>query len=227
MTVLLSLPCLLGAQDLGDQDRSGPEAGTEVAPIRVYAATGPQRGQEFDVVEQFGERPAAVLFVHVVNRETAQPIRMLDDLAAQYRVLGFRAATVRLNGDRTAGEEEIARVSNAMRLRNAILLSLDGAEGPGDYALDRRCTLTLVTMKDGVVVRSLGFTDTGDKDRARIVEAIEQVAGTLPESLEERAALLPDDAQVLKAELVEQWKVEPHVADGRAAVDRFLAAHLV
>ncbi|WP_226354385.1 alpha/beta fold hydrolase [Pseudonocardia sp. ICBG601] len=29
------------------------------------------------------------------------------------------------------------------------------------------------------------------------------------------------------AELVEQWKVEPHVDDGRAAVDRFLAAHLV
>ena len=29
------------------------------------------------------------------------------------------------------------------------------------------------------------------------------------------------------AELVERWKVEPHVADGRAAVDRFLAAHLV
>ncbi|MEZ6037191.1 MAG: hypothetical protein R3F29_06900 [Planctomycetota bacterium] len=199
------------------QVRSGPEAGMAVAPIRAYATAGEHRGQEFDLAAAIGPRPAAVLFVQTVNRETAPVMRLLDELAAEYRVLGFRSFTVRLHDDRTAGEEEIQRFSNALQLRNPIVLSLDGAEGPGDYALNRRCTLTLVTTKHGVVVESIPFTDTGAKDEARLRAAVEKVTGALPESLEERAALLPDDFVVLKEELIEQWR---EIARLRAQVQR-------
>lgn len=205
MKALLPALCLLPPA-LDAQAQSGPEPGMEIAPVQVYAATGVHRGKEFDLAEMIGKHPAAILFVNTVNRETAPPMRILDDLASDYRVLGFRSFTVRLHADRTAGEEEIKRFSNALKLRNPMVLSLDGAEGPGDYALHRRCTLTLVTFKDGKVKQSIGLTDTGAKDREMLQKAVAAVAGELPKSLDDRAKLLPADAAELKQLVVDQWR---------------------
>jgi hypothetical protein len=202
MAVLLPLVRPLPAQDLV----SGPEAGRPVTPIRVYAPAGPRAGTEFDVAEAIGAAPGAILFVHEISRNTAPVIGGLDALALEAGLLGFRAFTVALAGDRTAAETQLRNSSAALRLVNPMLLSLAGAEGPGNYALNRKCTLTLVLVKDGKVHRSVPFTDTGRQDLPRIRELIQEVTGPIPaDEAGLRAAAgasLPDDVAALKERVV-------------------------
>ena len=172
--------CLAGspllAQDSGDESlNSGPEAGTKLTPIPCYASDGAFAGQEFDAAAKIGSAPGALLFIHVLNRNTAPVIRGLDNLASEYSIVGFRSFTIMLGGDRTAAEAQLKRVNGSLRLANPIVLSTDGAEGPGNYALNRKCTLTLVLTKDGAVHRSVALTDTGSGDIPMIRGWLEEI----------------------------------------------------
>ncbi len=196
----LTRPC--PGQDLV----SGPEAGRPLTPIQVYAPAGPNAGTEFDVAKAIGDAPGAVLFVHEVSRNTAPVIGGMDTLGLEFGLLGFRGFTVCLAADRTAAETQLKNSSDAMRLANPLLLSLDGVEGPGNYALNRKCTLTLVIVKDRKVHKSVAFTDTGRQDLPRIREWFQEVTGPAPtdEAGLRKAALanLPDDAAALKDRVV-------------------------
>ncbi len=207
LVVLLALLLPLLAPTCPAQDlASGPEAGRPLTPIRVYAPSGQRAGTEFDVAKAIGDAPGAVLFVHEVSRNTAPVIGGFDLLGLEFGLLGFRGFTVTLAADRTAAETQLKNSSDAMHLANPMVLSLDGAEGPGNYALNRKCTLTLVVVKDGKVQRSVAFTDTGRQDLPRIREWIQEVAVPLPrdEAALRAAAIahLPEDAAALKEQLV-------------------------
>lgn len=186
---------------------SGPAPGMALTPIRAYAPFGVNAGQEFDVAAEIGDAPAALLFVHEVSRNVAPVLRGLAELQQDYEVLGFRSRMVRVAGDRTAAEEEVARVSRALQLAEPIVVSLDGADGPGNYALNRKCTLTLVMVKDGRVHASLGLTDTGRQDLPRLRALVEEVAGPLPADEAGLRALiaarLPADSEALRARVVD------------------------
>ena len=179
-STVTALACLLTSQiSLVAQEEisSGPEKGAPVTAIRCFATHGMHAGEEFDAASDLGKAPCAILFIHELTRNTAPVIRALDEIAADYGVLGFRSQTVALSGDRTAGEDLLRRVNGSLKLSNPIILSLDGAEGPGNYGLSRKPTLTFVFAKDGVVVQSIALTDTGPNDVTKIREWIEGVAG--------------------------------------------------
>jgi hypothetical protein len=178
---------------------SGPAAGTGLTPVRAYAPLGPYAGREFDAAAEIGNRPGALLFLHEMTRNTYHVIRGLDELAAEHAFTGFRSFTLRLADDRTSAERAITlrngrdtgghRFSvvgkfGALHLRNPIALSLDGLDGPGNYALNRKAALTLVIVRDGKVALSAAFTDTGAKDLPTIRKMVEDAIGPLP----------PDDA---------------------------------
>ena len=187
---------------------SGPEKGTSLTAIRCFATHGRHAGEEFDAADDLGKAPSAILFIHELTRNTAPVIRALDEMAADYGVLGFRSHTVALSGDRTAGEDLLRRVNGSLNLSNPIILSLDGAEGPGNYGLSRKPTLTFVFAKDGVVEQSIALTDTGPNDVPKVKEWIEGVAGALPDDDGELLALikknLPADESALRDHAVHQ-----------------------
>ena len=144
---------------------------------------------------------------------TAPVIRGLDNLGREFSLFGLKTHAIRLLADRTAGEEEIARVNGALRLASPIVLSLDGLDGPGNYALNRKCTLSLVLVNGGEVHKSTGYVDTGMADLPALRKMIEEMLGKLPE---DRAALersarknLPRDIGALRALAVRQ-AVELH-----------------
>jgi hypothetical protein len=197
--------CALGALLPAQEIQSGPEVGMELTKVNVYAASGPYKGKEFDAAAELGKGPGALLFAKTLNRETAPIIRGLDNLTSDYSLLGFKSFTVWLSDDRTAGEQRIKQTSNAIKMRNPMTLSLDGAEGPGNYAINRIATLTLVIVKDGVVKKCLAFTDTGHKDIPIVTAAIESITGKLPGTAKERMAVLPDDAAKLKKIVADLW----------------------
>lgn len=174
---------------------SGPAAGTKLTPVRAYAPLGPYAGREFDAAAEIGDRPGALLFLHEMTRNTYHVIRGLDELASEYALAGFRSFTLRLADDRTAAETAITSRNGsdtgghrfsavgkfgALHLRNPIALSLDGSDGPGNYALNRKAVLTLVMVKGGEVIRSVAYTDTGVQDLAGIRKLVEQSIGPIP-----------------------------------------------
>lgn len=186
---------------------SGPLAGSPLHPVRVYAESGPRKGQEFDAVAALGTPARALLFIHDLSRNTAPLIRAFAALESELGQRGYAGCCVLLSDDRTAAETRLQAVNGSLKLARPIVLSLDGLEGPGTYALNRRCTLTLVTAKDGVVVRSVAFTDTGAHDAPKVRAWIEELLPPLPTPEERRAAIaaaLPTEIEALRQLAIEQ-----------------------
>jgi hypothetical protein len=174
---------------------SGPKPGTSLTPVKVYDGLGAFAGKEFDAASLIGKNPGAVLFVHTMTRNTYPVIRGLDQLAGRNALLGFRSFTVYLSADRTSAENQV-RLRNglatgghkfsvtgkfgALKLENPIMLSLDGLDGPGNYALNRRAVLTLVMTRNGKVHSSHTFTDTGEQDLPLLEKLVAEVTGPMP-----------------------------------------------
>lgn len=168
------------AQDAKVELASGPVAGSALPACLVYAPSGPLAGTEFDATKRLGKGPGVFLFVHELNRNTAPLLSGLDRLSAQLAWTGLETFTVRLAADRTEAETAVKRSSDALKMYRPILVSTEGAEGPGGFALHRQATLTLVLAKDGVVVRSVAFTDTGRADLPMLRKLVEEVTGPIP-----------------------------------------------
>ncbi len=203
LALAATLVMTLAAQDPEDARvkpalQSGPPAGMQLTPVQVYAPTGPYQGKTFDAAKEIGNGPGVLMFIHVVNREVAAMIRGLDTLGREYGILGFKSFGIHLGSDRTQAEEAAQRFSRALRMHNPILVSTDGHEGPGDYALNRKAFLTVVVVNKGAVKESICITDTGPKDVPRLQKWIESVAGKLPKNGVELARLQPDDPVKLK-----------------------------
>ncbi|HJN88980.1 MAG TPA: hypothetical protein QGG93_01510 [Verrucomicrobiota bacterium] len=187
---------------------SGPPAGTPLAPVNSYALHGPRKGQEFDAAQSLGQAPGALLFIHELTRNIVPVLRGLDDLTSEFSVVGFSSYTLLLSDDRTSAENRLKAVNGSLKLAHPIILSLDGLEGPGDYALNRRAALTLVLTKGGRVSRAVALTDTGEHTLPALRQWIEAVAGEIPADAgalrQTIAKNLPDDAEALRGLAIEQ-----------------------
>ncbi len=179
--VAITLTARLLAQESGSEPvTSGPTAGTALPALRVHAPAGPDAGLELDLSTSIGQGPGAVLFVHELTRNVAPLVRGLDQLGDSHALLGLTVGIVVLAEDRNEAERRVDPASRSLRMARPMLISIDGAMGPGAFALDRRASLTLVTCNDGKVVRSTAFTDTGRQDLTRLRELVEEVTGALP-----------------------------------------------
>ena len=187
---------------------SGPPTGSPLAPVNSYALHGPHKGQEFDAAKALGQGPGALLFIHELTRNTIPVLRGLDDLTSEFSILGFRSHMLLLHDDRTAAENRLKAINGSLKLAHPIILSLDGLEGPGDYALNRRAALTLVLAKGGQVTRSMALTDTGQHNLPELREWVEAVAGKIPADPDELrkmiAVNLPKSSDAVRELAVEQ-----------------------
>lgn len=188
----LLLPVGAVAQSL----QSGPRAGSRLGELQVSIVSGPLAGTTTDLGRSFARGPAAILFVHELTRNTAPLLRGFDEGCSELAALGLQGACVLLAGDRTAAEQRAPVVSRSLQLLAPLLVSTDGAEGPGGYALNRKAELTLVLASDGVVVDALAFVDTGRQDLELLQFALDSLVGPPPADDELAAALdrlLPQD----------------------------------
>ncbi len=185
--------------------QSGPPKGRRLGELQVVAVVGPRSGQQYDAAAAMQRGPAAILFVHELTRNVAPMLRAFDEIGAELLPMGLVTASVRLGADRTQMEQHTPLVVQSLRMRTPMLVTADGAEGPGAYALNRKAALTLVLARDGLVQDSLAFTDTGlnDADLLRVVlsslcgpppldpaELQQVLHKTLPQDREELAALV-------------------------------------
>ena len=182
---------------------SGPPVGTAASAVMAYAPVGKRAGEEYDAVADIGEGPGALLFIHELTRNGLPVIRAVDRAAADLSLLGLHTSTLILSDDRTAMETKLKAVNGSLKLHHPIVLSLDGADGPGNYALNRKAVLTLVILNEGKVVRSAAFTDVNEKDSASVREWITEITGSLPEDPKELRSLAESSLPANDAELRE------------------------
>jgi hypothetical protein len=207
ITIAMALSLFAYQEPMAEPLLSGPLAGASLQPVKVYAERGEHRAAEFDATADLGAEAGALLFIHDLSRNTAPMIRAFAEMGEEFKTRGYAGWCVLLSDDRTAAEARLQAVNGSLKLTRPIVLSLDGIEGPGSYALNRRCTLTLVTAKKGVVVRSVAFTDTGAADAPKLRAWIEELLPP-PPTLEERklkiAASLPSDPEALQRLAIDQ-----------------------
>lgn len=191
---------------MGQEITTGPAPGTQLTPVMAYGAGGVHKGsydgREFDAVAEIGTGPGALLFVHEITRNILPLIRELDTAAAEFSVLSFKSFSLLLHADRSEAENRLKAMNGSIKMRNPMLLSLDGAEGPGNYALNRKAVLSLILVNHGKVVRSIAFTDVNQKDAESLHGWIEELTGPIPKEPAEYRKLvdarLPTDTASLR-----------------------------
>lgn len=174
--VLLSLAIVPGRVRAADPVFSGPQPGEKATPFRVVDITGPSAGSERPVSTAGTNPPTVLVFIHGIERSLVPLLRTLDDYGATNRSR-LRTELVFLAADRLSGEQRVKAAAHSLRLRSPVGLSPDGAEGPGNYGLNKDCLMTVVAARDQVVATNFALVQPGIADAPRIVAALAALCG--------------------------------------------------
>jgi hypothetical protein len=155
---------------------SGPQPGERTSGFKVSAISGTGAKTERDPVAEGAGKPVALVFMSALERSLVPLLRVVDEYGAQRRE-HLRTEIIYLSEDRVAGEGRIQAAANALRMKSNVGLSLDGAEGPGNYGLNKECMMTIVVAKDNRVTANFALVQPGIADAPKVIEALAQVSG--------------------------------------------------
>ena len=164
---------------------SGPQVGEKTTPFKVTELAGVNKGKERDPVSENDGAPTAFVFVHTIERSLVPLLRVVDQYGAE-RKDRLKTEVVFLFGDRVAGEERIKAAAGSLKLQSRVGLSLDGAEGPGNYGLNKECMMTVLAAKDNRVTANFALVQPGIADAPKVINALAKVCGdTAPPTIEQ------------------------------------------
>ena len=164
---------------------SGPQAGEKTTPFKVMEITGPNQGKERDPVTENAGAPTALVFVSAIERSLVPLLRVVDQYGAE-RTNRLKTELVFLFGDRVVGEERSKAVASSVKLRTRVGLSLDGAEGPGNYGLNKECMMTILAARENKVTANFALVQPGIADAPKVIAALAKVCGdTNPPTVEQ------------------------------------------
>lgn len=184
-------PALLRA---ADPVFSGPQPGEKTTGFKVIDIGGPSDGAERDPVRDNAGAPTALVFVHGIERSLLPLLRVIEEYGAARPSL-VKTEMVFLAGDRTAGEQRVRAANGSLKLKSRVGFSPDGAEGPGNYGLNKDCLMTVVLAKDNIVTANFALVQPGIADAPGIVAALAKTCGDpKPPTVEELTARQPSMA---------------------------------
>ncbi len=73
----------------------------------------------------------------------------------------IRTEVVFLAADKIEGEQRVKASAGSLKLQSRIGLSPDGAEGPGNYGLNKTCLMTIIAARDNVVTANFALVQPG------------------------------------------------------------------
>jgi hypothetical protein len=164
---------------------SGPQVAEKTTPFKVMEITGPNQGKERDPITENAGAPTALVFISAIERSIVPLLRVVDQYGAERTNL-LKTEIVFLFGDRVAGQERSKAVASSVKLRSRVGLSLDGAEGPGNYGLNKECMMTILTAKGNKVSANFALVQPGIADAPKVIAALAKVCGdTNPPTVEQ------------------------------------------
>jgi len=176
LLALVALSLVSVASHAEDAVFSGPQPGEKTTGFKSLAMTGPDATKEVDFPAQFKGAPTVLVFVHGIERSIVQLLNVIDQYGFEKKDVA-RTAFIFLTADRVASEQRVPRVARSLRIQAPTAISLDGAEGPGNYGLNKKCLLTIVTAKDNKVTANFALVQPGIADAPKVIEAIAKLVG--------------------------------------------------
>lgn len=155
---------------------SGPQVGEKITRFRALEVVGPQAGKERDYVTEFAGAPATIVFLHGLERSLLPLLRTVDAYGAERREQ-MRTVVVFLSEDRVGSEQRLPLVARSVRMQVPLALSLDGAEGPGNYGLNKKCLMTVVVAKGDRVTANFALVQPGIADAPKLLAAMASASG--------------------------------------------------
>src|SRR3989441_2950292 len=155
---------------------SGPQPGEKTTPFKSVELRGEDAGKERDIVAEHKGAPTTVIFVHGVERSMAPLMTVLDEYARERKDV-LKTEFVFLSGDRLSSQQRLPLVGQSLRLQSPMSLSADGAEGPGNYGLNKECLMTVIVARQNKVAANFALVQPGMADAPKIISAIAKVVG--------------------------------------------------
>lgn len=225
------LPALATAQ-ADDPPFSGPQPGEKLTSLKVVGVFDPVAGKEFDVLTAVGGKPCVLIFCHELTRPSVALMRAIGSYAASRSRDGLQTYLIRLHGDRTEAATRLKAARGALPDKVPVVISLDGAEGPGAYGLNRKMGLTILVARDNKVTANFALVQPSVTDAAKIGEAIVKVVGgKAPTQSELEALATPGRAMAgerdprlteLLRSVIRQGASEEQVRQAAAAVEKLV-----
>lgn len=188
LAALLLTSLLPGSAPAADPVFSGPQPSEKTTPFKVLDLGAEKEGTERDPISDNAGAPTALVFLHGIERSLVPLLRVIDEYGAD-RKDRLRTEIVFLSADRLAGEQRSRAASKSLRLQSRLGLSLDGAEGPGNYGLNKDCLMTVLIASSNRVTANFALVQPGIADAPKILAALAQAAGdTHPPSAAELTA---------------------------------------
>jgi hypothetical protein len=187
---------------------SGPQPGEKTTGFKVIEIGGGADGSERDPVRDNGGAPMVLVFVHTVERSLLPLLRVIEQYGVERRER-IKTEVIFLAADRRSGEERVRAVNGSLKLRARVGLSPEGAEGPGNFGLNKECMMTIVMAKDDVVTGNFALVQPGIADAPKVIAALAKTCGDPePPTVEALAAKFPGNARG-RGEVMEKAKRPP------------------
>jgi hypothetical protein len=155
---------------------SGPQPGEKTTGFKVIDIGGAVDGTERDPIQENAGAPTVLVFVHTVERSLVPLLRVIDQYGVE-RKERIKAEVIFLAADRLSGEQRVRAVNGSLKLSARAGLSPDGAEGPGNFGLNKECMLTIVMAKENVVTANFALVQPGITDAPKVIAALARTCG--------------------------------------------------
>ena len=160
---------------------SGPQPGERITPFKVLKVTGPFDAKEFEIKIQ--KKPMLLVFLHKISEPAIGLIISLEWYASKQKKLSDHY--VFLDIDESATVQKLKRWAQRSFLSKADMsVSLDGAEGPGRYGLNRNVDMTVLVAKDGKVLSNFALLGPNNTDAQKILSSLAKALGQKEPSYE-------------------------------------------
>jgi len=185
---------ILGASARAADDPvfSGPQPGEKLSALKVKGLWGTYEGKEVDLVAELKGAPTFLIIVHELTRPASQLLRSLDAYGQKWEEKGLKTHFVWLTADKAKTEEQLTAIKKSLNLKSPLGISLDGAEGPGNYGLNRKVAVTLIAAKDGKVTANFAIVQPNATDAAKVLKEVAKLVDQKAPTDEEIRAAVGD-----------------------------------
>jgi hypothetical protein len=181
----------LNRLEAADPVFSGPQPGEVTTTFKSVDIIGTEAGQERDVIALNNGEPTVLVFVHGIERSMLPLMRAVDNYGDKFKDR-LKTEFIFLAAERVGGMEKYAPALNSIKLKGRPTLSVDGAEGPGNYGLNKECLMTIIAAKDNKAQASFALVQPGIADAEAVLAAIAKMIGDeKPPTAAEIAAAQP------------------------------------
>ncbi len=210
MKILFSILCLPVFCTLplsaADPVFSGPQPGEATTAFKSVDIIGTDAGKERDVITLNNGAPTVLVFVHGLERSMLPLMRAVDEYGGKFQDR-LKTEFVFLAAERVGGMEKYAPALNSIKLKGRPTLSVDGAEGPGNYGLNKECLMTIIAAKENKTQASFALVQPGIADAERVIGAIAKMIGDeKPPTAAEIAAAQPQRGEMAQRPMAAKGK---------------------